>query len=209
LRTNHQQASVKAVLTFLLISCGIGCDEATTPESVGVKRVNAVKGNRDSLDYQKWCDQSYEGSKGPLLRLPEVESAGKSARSFTLPTDRWVWVNFWATWCKPCVREMPMLRVWQEQLVKLGQPLDLWYVSVDQDKAELERFLSEHAEIAAVNNLRVTSGDTMESWLKSYGISAMASVPIHFVAAPKGAVRCVRTGSLNDGDFSIVKNLVH
>jgi thiol-disulfide isomerase/thioredoxin len=175
---------------------------------VTLSRVNAVKASRDSRDLEKWCDRLFTPADAPRLALPATEVVGKQVAGLSLSPPRFIWLNLWATWCKPCVREMPMLKLWQQQLSKLGQPFDLWFVSVDQEKAELDKFLLEHPDLAAVNTLRITSADAMEPWFKSLGVNAMASVPIHILVAPGGAVRCVRTGSLNDGDFSLVKNLV-
>ena len=49
-------------------------------------------------------------------------------------------LNFWATWCAPCIEEIPSLNQLQRQmpqLVVLG-------VSVDQDEEAYRQFLSEH-----------------------------------------------------------------
>jgi cytochrome c biogenesis protein CcmG, thiol:disulfide interchange protein DsbE len=49
-------------------------------------------------------------------------------------------LNFWATWCAPCIEEIPSLNELQRQmpqLVVLG-------VSVDQDEAAYRQFLNEH-----------------------------------------------------------------
>jgi len=192
----------------LSLFAAVACSDQQKSEQSQVTRVNAVKGDRDQLGYQKWCDRVFSQAQAPKLELPPFEPVGKQVASASIPAQRWVWVNFWATWCKPCVREMPMLQLWQNELSKLGQSLDLWFVSVDQDKAELEQFLNGHPDIAAANTVRITGSDALETWLKKYGVDAMASVPIHLIAAPGGGVRCVRTGSLNDGDFGIVKNLV-
>ena len=49
-------------------------------------------------------------------------------------------LNFWATWCAPCIEEIPSLNELQRQmpqLVVLG-------VSVDQDEDAYRQFLNEH-----------------------------------------------------------------
>jgi thiol-disulfide isomerase/thioredoxin len=196
---------IASYFALFAISCS---DPKSSSEEVSVLRVNAVKGNRTERDYQKWCDRVFAQSEAPKLALPAAEPAGKQTTVATLPPQRWVWVNLWATWCKPCIREMPMLQLWQQQLAKFGQSFDLWFVSVDQDKAELEHYLTEHPDLASRYTLRLTNAQAMEPWLKTFNLDSMASVPIQIIVAPGGGVRCVRTGALNDGDFSIVKNLI-
>ncbi len=49
----------------------------------------------------------------PEFVLPDITGKPRSISEFT---DRPLLINFWATWCAPCLREMPMFEtVWQER----------------------------------------------------------------------------------------------
>lgn len=52
-----------------------------------------------------------------------------------------VMVNFWASWCPPCVREMPELDAIYQDLRDDG--LVLWGVNVDHDRAAADELLEE------------------------------------------------------------------
>lgn len=51
-------------------------------------------------------------------------------------------LNFWATWCPPCIEEMPSLVQMQERLKSKG--VTVLAVSVDADENDYRRFLRDH-----------------------------------------------------------------
>jgi peroxiredoxin len=51
-------------------------------------------------------------------------------------------LNFWATWCPPCVEEMPSLVGMQKQMLPKG--VVVLAVSVDDDADDYHKFLKDH-----------------------------------------------------------------
>jgi peroxiredoxin len=77
-----------------------------------------------------------KGSVAPAIRLPAL--SGESVDLLAL-RGRVVLVNFWATWCPPCVEEMPSLEKLHRTLGPEG--LAVVGVSVDEDEAALRAFV--------------------------------------------------------------------
>ncbi len=87
----------------------------------------------------------------PGRAAPEV---GKLTADFELPgldgrtvklsdyRGKVVVLNFWATWCPPCVEEMPSLNRFQEVFAARG--VAVLAVSVDDDEEALRRFVADH-----------------------------------------------------------------
>jgi len=78
---------------------------------------------------------------------------GQPAPPFTVPSfpsgqvslhdrrGRVVLVNFWATWCPPCVDESPSLEKFGELMRNQG--VEVLGISVDQDPAALQKFIDQ------------------------------------------------------------------
>jgi len=87
------------------------------------------------------------------LRQPHPVDIGETAPDFTLPaltqgsvslhdfSRQVVVLNFWATWCPPCVEETPSLEKFAEQLRQQG--ISVVSVSVDEDGTALQAFAAQ------------------------------------------------------------------
>lgn len=74
-------------------------------------------------------------SKAEIIKLPELQEIINSK------TDKIKVINFWATWCAPCVKEMPLF----EELHKTREDVEVILVSMDldldPDPAKVYRFI--------------------------------------------------------------------
>jgi cytochrome c biogenesis protein CcmG/thiol:disulfide interchange protein DsbE len=87
----------------------------------------------------------YSGSRPPRIGSPAPDfTVRDSDRAVTLHDfkGKIVVLNFWATWCPPCVEEMPSLVQLQAKLKNQG--VEVVGVSVDVDGDAYHHFLQEH-----------------------------------------------------------------
>jgi cytochrome c biogenesis protein CcmG, thiol:disulfide interchange protein DsbE len=88
----------------------------------------------------------------PSYRQGEASIAGKTADDFALTIDgkpqrlsdyrgKVVVLNFWASWCPPCLEEAPALNRLQRHIEPLGGTI--LGVSIDEDPAAYEKFLKD------------------------------------------------------------------
>lgn len=78
------------------------------------------------------------GQTAPDFRLPDL-----AGRIHGLPKDgSVVLLNFWATWCPPCRKELPSMAALHRRLA--GEGLKIIAVSVDRDASSLTGFVREN-----------------------------------------------------------------
>lgn len=125
----------------------------------------------------------------PPFQLRDL--AGKT-RSIGEWTSKPLVINFWATWCAPCRKEMPLLEQWHmEQSV-------VAIVGVAIDREEPVR--SFVAETGVTYPILVGQQDAMEV-AESFGPGFVA-LPITVFAAPGGDIINVHVGELHPEDLA-------
>ena len=187
---------------MLSVAHVVGCDgvDAATPSAPPPSRVNAVQERTpQAAPLAEFCDVLHEPGRGAALRLPPVEGTPGAGGTFR-------WVNVWATWCKPCVEEIPRIVAFRDKLAQEGSPMAFELLSVDTDAATVETFRKEHAGIPS--GMRLTDASALQPWLSELGLDAGAGLPIHVFVEKSSQVRCVRAGAVGEGDFASVAALV-
>lgn len=80
-----------------------------------------------------------------------------------------VFLNFWATWCPPCVKEMPSMQRLREHFS--GQPFEVVAVNMGETPTAIERFMNEL-------DTQLTFPIVLDSEGKSYGDLGLRGLPM-------------------------------
>ena len=103
--------------------------------------------------------------------------------------DKPVYLNFWATWCPPCVRELPHIQTKYEQY---KDKIHFLAISLDGDQAAPAAFIPSKGYTFPVGygNEREIS--------RAYNVEA---IPLSFIIDTKGVIKAKTMGSMDEADL--------
>jgi thiol-disulfide isomerase/thioredoxin len=187
---------------MLAVAALAACDSKSDRPPEPAARTNGAKVNvGQTASTEAFCDKHAADDRGAAFRWPEL-AAGAAAPG--APAG-WRWVNVWATWCKPCIEEMPRLVAWRDKLAASGKRVDLAFVSVDDSDGDLDAYRKQHPETPP--STRIASAEKRTAWLKEFGLSDGA-IPIHLFVSPANRLRCARAGGIREKDYGVLEKLL-
>lgn len=97
-----------------------------------------------------------------------------------------VLINFWASWCKPCVREMPLIhRVFQSQ----DKDIETLFINVGEAKGSVNEFMKEQ---------QFTFPVIIDVTGKVSSLYRITGLPATFIIDKTGTFRKVVLGEVTD-----------
>lgn len=136
------------------------------------------------------------GDTAPDFELPPLhKSEGSGAISLSDFRGKVVYVDFWASWCAPCLVSIPLLNELRDRYVGAGQPFEVLAVNVDSDPEDgIDFLLDEPVNYVVVSD---PSGTTP-------ALYKVPGMPTAYLVDAKGQVRLVHTG-FKRSDIEIIE----
>ena len=116
---------------------------------------------------QPFIDVEVESITGEKISLSQICGKGK-----------WILLDFWATWCDPCLQELPTLQEAYNRYALKG--FEIFSISLDRDAERWRAFVAQ-------NKLLWSHGiDTTEQLAaEAYGLQ---TIPANFLISPDGEI---------------------
>jgi len=124
------------------------------------------------------------GQEAPVFRLVNLRGERVSLRDFRRGATL---VNFWASWCDPCKKEVPLLNELQQSLSASG--FTIVGVSVEEPREAVDAFVRNHHIQYPVLL------DSDGSISRRYGLIGL---PMNVIVDREGVVSMVRAGAVDE-----------
>lgn len=136
---------------------------------------------------------SWRGDATPALMLEDMK--GNSINLANL-RGKTVLINFWATWCAPCVEEMPSIQNLKARFTQ--EKFEVLAVNVGESKERVEAFLKKVPVKLSI--LFDPQGDASRAW-------KVRGFPTTFIIGPDGRIRYYHVGDLDWSQETIADNV--
>lgn len=119
----------------LLLACAFSFIISTSVAAAPVdKQLPVAQGNAKPKEVLK------PGDLSPELRAVDLDGKPVTLKSFK---GKYVYIDLWATWCSPCIGEIPHLQNLEKRFQ--GKKIVFVSISCDDSKREWKEYVKKHA----------------------------------------------------------------
>ncbi len=124
--------------------------------------------------------------------MPQLQVQTVDGKAYDLATHRgqWVVINFWATWCAPCLQEMPELSALHAMRGNV-EVVGLAYEDIELD--EMQAFLKDHPVAYPIA--------IIDTYNPPKDFATPRGLPMTYLIAPDGKVAKQFLGPVNAHDI--------
>lgn len=162
------------------------------PGFVADIKVTSIKTNRKLASYKS----------SPIPPELNLEILAKPNQVYNLQRDKGkvLLVNFWASWCPPCVHEMPSMQALDNRLnKKFKDKFKILAVNMAEDTKTINTFLKTKVSVN-FDILLDKNGSALKQW-------KIFAFPTSFIIDKKGAIRYAIYGGIDWLDTDVVNKI--
>ena len=162
----------------------------TVKETAAYKRIIAVS---DYIKKQAAPLSLKVGGEAPNFSLPDEKGNIHSLSDFK---GKYLVIDFWASWCGPCKKEMPFMRELYERYHSKG--LEMLAISTDSDRS---KWIKANQQL---NMPYLQLHDEKGEASKSYYVKG---IPFVLLINPEGVITAIKRGEELEGQIKKVLNI--
>lgn len=126
-----------------------------------------------------------------LVKLPELQKLIQQPGPVKV-------INFWATWCAPCVKEMPLFEKLNQEDKNSKVILVSMDYDLDPDPAKVKRFIERKKILSQVV---ILAEENPNDWIEKIDKNWSGALPSTLVVNPNSGKRKFIQGELKEGDL--------
>ncbi len=113
---------------------------------------------------------------------------------------RWLWVDFWASWCAPCQLSLPVYERIRDELIQQGQGGKIEFIGINVDARERDAERSLRRQPLSFPLMADPEGTHPARW-------QVPAMPTAYLVNPAGEVVAVHEG-FRPGDEAVTRKLL-
>lgn len=183
----------KVIILTILSILTFGCGGNKTAENSTVSSPNAANTTNTATAPKK--DSS--NLKVMPSEIMQADMKSPDGKTFKLADtkDKVLLVNMWATWCMPCVKEMPEIDKLNSEMGDKMQAISITAVDDDNSEAQIKSFLKS-------KNFTYQQGVADEkTWNAMAEFSKADGIPINFIVTKDGKITKILIGGRKYDEF--------
>ncbi len=167
---------LNSIILFIFIFFHYSCKNPSASESKAIKEETTVEVTKESSN--------------PII----YTSFDQLEKQILQPSDSTLIINFWATWCKPCVAELPHFNELSNELK--DKKVKFLFVSLDFINT-MDKSLLPFLKANPLNGTVILLGDQdVNSWADKVDKKWDGAIPVTMVI--KGNQKTAKLGSFKD-----------
>lgn len=135
---------------------------------------------------RRLAHETVEGTAAAAVQLPDADGKLRTLKDWP---GKWLLVNFWATWCAPCMHEIPDLIAAQARYEAQG--LQVLGIAMDDPDAVRELMHDK-----GFNYPSLVGDEQVQQIMEQFG-NTLGALPYSVLIAPDGVIRYVELGGVD------------